>query len=284
MAAVLICLAGIGCSAFTKSNTTASAPPPPATAPAAKPEATLASEMQAPRSGVATGPTAAELRMELIRTKAQVNSVLDAMNQMAAQGGGDLRPAYDEFNREVDATQTQSERVRQQTEGMRSRGRDYFRSWQEQSLQISDPEIRTQAEQRRSDVRGDFNKLVGTMHHARDAFGPFISDLTDIRRYLSTDLTPKGVGAISPAIQKSNEDGAAVQKRLDAVIVELDHAAAEMAPTSAGQTARTPAAAPAAGSGTEHAAPAGAALKSSGSPQTSAPPAKNSSTTDDASK
>ena len=37
-------------------------------------------------------------------------------------GGGDLRPAFSEFSSEVDATERQADRVRAQTEWMRTRG------------------------------------------------------------------------------------------------------------------------------------------------------------------
>ena len=263
--ALLVSAGGIACSMGGKSEPAATAPPPQP----AKTDVVLASDVQTPRSGITTGPSVSELRTELYRSKAQINSVLDAMNQMAAQGGGDLRTTYDEFAREVDATQAQSDRVRNETEEMRSRGRDYFRAWQEQSLQISDPEIRPQAEQRRSAVRGDFTKLVGTMHQARRHVAPFMSDLNDIRRYLSTDLTPKGVTAIGPAIQKANQEGAAVHKRLDAVIAELDQATAEM-------QAASEAPAPQAG-GTDRSAPSGTDVKqpdpqTGGTPRNTVPP------------
>jgi hypothetical protein len=119
-------------------------------------------------------------------------------------------------------------------------------------------------------VRADFQRIVASMHETRDSFEPFMSGLVDIRRYLSTDLTPRGVGAIEPALRKANEDGAAVQKRLDAVVAELDRAAAELSPGTKAQTAASPAAPPA--------AQAGAALAGPG------PDAKAASSSDQANK
>jgi Protein of unknown function (DUF2959) len=166
------------------------------------------------------------------------------------------------------STELQSQKMRLRSETMRNRGRDHFRSWQEQSLMISDPTIRTQAEQRLAAVRADFQRIVASMQDARDAFGPLMSGLVDIRRYLSTDLTPRGVGAIGPAVRKANDDAAAVQKRLDAVVAELDRAAAELLPgtesnvaQSSGQAAPAAAAVPAAGGG-----PPGASGAQAGTP------------------
>jgi hypothetical protein len=235
---------------------------------AARQQATLASDVQSPRSGIATWQGVADLRQDIMRSKAQINSAVDSLNQLNAQGGGDLRPAYDEFDRELVSTELQSQKMRLRSETMRNRGRDHFRSWQEQSLMISDPTIRTQAEQRLAAVRADFQRIVASMQDARDSFGPLMSGLVDIRRYLSTDLTPRGVGAIGPAVRKANEDAAAVQKRLDAVVAELDRAAAELLPgtesnvaQSSGQAAPAAAAVPATGGG-----PAGASGAQAGTP------------------
>jgi hypothetical protein len=231
--------------------------PAAAAAPAARQDAALASDVQSPRSGIATWQGVADLRQDIMRSKAQINSALDSLNQLNAQGGGDLRPAYDEFDREVVATQLQSQKMRLRSEAMRNRGREHFRSWQEQSLMISDPTIRTQAEQRLAAVRADFQRIVASMHETRDSFGPFMTGLTDIRRYLSTDLTPRGVGAIEPAVRKANEDGTAVQKRLDTVVAELDRAAAELLPGPESNVAQSSPAGRAAPAAAAVAAPAG---------------------------
>jgi hypothetical protein len=234
LATLVICMACAGCAWRGKSSGSAAAAKP---APHPKTEAALASDVKSPRTGIATWQSVADLRQDVIRSRAQVDAALDSLNELSGQSGGDLRPAYDEFSRDVDATQALSQRVRQQSDGMRARGREYFRSWQEQSLTISDPSIRTQAGQRQSTVRTDFNRIVASMQQARDSFAPFMSGLLDIRNYLSTDLTPRGVGAIEQAMRKAKEDGAAVQKRLDAVAAELDRGAAELSPAPEVRTA-----------------------------------------------
>jgi hypothetical protein len=251
LAVLVIGMACAGCASRGKSSSSAAAAKPP---PKPKTEVALASDVKSPRTGIATWQSVAELRQDVIRSRAQVDAALDALNQLGGQSGGDLRPAYDEFSRELDATQALSQRVRQQSDGMRARGREYFRSWQEQSLTINDPSIRTQAEQRQSTVRADFNRIVASMQQARDSFAPFMTGLLDIRHYLATDLTPRGVGAIEQAMRKAKEDGAAVQKRLDAVAAELDRGAAELSPAPEVRTADVQAA------GAGQAVPAAAAI------------------------
>jgi len=249
LAAAVIGMACAGCAWRGKTSGPAEAKSPPRqetaalasnATPAPQTGAPMTSDVKSPRTGIATWQSVAELRGNVIQSRAQVGATLDALNQLTGQGGGDLRPAYDEFSRELDATQALSLRVRQQSDAMRARGRDYFRSWQEQSLTINDPSIRTQAELRQATVRTDFNRIVASMQQARDSFAPFMTGLLDIRHYLSTDLTPRGVGAIEQAMRKAKEDGAAVQKRLDAVAAELDRGEAELSPAPEVRTAAAP--------------------------------------------
>ena len=56
----------------------------------------------------------------------------------------------------------------------------------------------------------------------KDAYGPFMVDLTDIDTFLATDLSPQSISLISDTIKKAAKDGAVVIKRIDDVIKEID--------------------------------------------------------------
>ena len=54
-----------------------------------------------------------------------------------------------------------------------------------------------------------------------------MDDLTDIETFLSADLTPAGISTISDVIKKAGQDAAVVNKRIDAVIQQIDDTVAK---------------------------------------------------------
>ena len=64
-------------------------------------------------------------------------------------------------------------------------------------------------------MKRNLESLSQTGRTAGEAYDPFISNMKDIRTYLSNDLTPGGVKRLEPTIEKARRDGAALQKALD---------------------------------------------------------------------
>ena len=60
-----------------------------------------------------------------------------------------------------------------------------------------------------------------------------MSDLKDLQKYLSNDLTIAGVDAAKPLFAKTQNAGLEVQKSMDALVAELNTVAASITPAKA---------------------------------------------------
>jgi hypothetical protein len=133
---------------------------------------------------------------------------------------------------------------------MRAKARDYITNWEVEVYGVEDPNLRTQAESRRSRVRADYGRIADSTRSMRESMEPFRRQLADLQTFLANDLTAAGVKAAAPSIQRATQSGEQVQQRMDSLVGELNRVAREMTPTVAPGTAGAPAAgSPAEGTG-----------------------------------
>lgn len=146
--------------------------------------------------------------------KPQVDAMLASLEELT-RAQGDMRPAFQKFSDTLDDTEKVAARTRKTGQTIREKEADYFTEWQKESAQITNPQIKAATEARQGEVKTKLASLSQTGKTAGDLYDPFISDMKDIRTYLSNDLTTSGVKKIEPTIQKARQDGAALQKALD---------------------------------------------------------------------
>jgi len=104
-----------------------------------------------------------------------------------------------------------------------------FTEWQVQGDTYTNPEIQALSEQRRSDLSAIFTEISDASIGVKGAFKAYMSDITEIRTYLSTDLTPKGIEAITPVTQKAGTDGDNLKQAVTPVLTAIGKAREEFA-------------------------------------------------------
>ena len=144
-----------------------------------------------------------EARDELLRTRDQLQATVDALDALAKQKGGDMRPTYDTFVAEVSKTESAAAVTKQRARKMQADAGMHFGSWQKDIDTISNESLRKKAQSRFNDVQKRYDKVVASLNKASDRFTPFISDLNDIQKMLANDLTPGGVKAIRGTVSQA---------------------------------------------------------------------------------
>jgi hypothetical protein len=84
------------------------------------------------------------------------------------------------------------------------------------------------SEQRRADQNAVFVKIPEASVGVKGSFNAYMSDLKEIQNYLSNDLTPKGVEAISPIAQQAVMDGTSLQAAIYPVLNAVSNARGEL--------------------------------------------------------
>ena len=165
---------------------------------------------------------------ELVLTKTQVRAMMASLNTLVGQPVTDLGTKYKQIVKEVKNTDQRATSLRKQTERMNTQSGSYFDTWQTELETIQNPDIRKRSEERRAKAFDSYKKIDAAMQGANESLVPFLSDLQDIQRYLGNDLTEQGIAAIADVVNKTNTDAETVEKKLDAVITEIDRVAAVM--------------------------------------------------------
>ena len=172
-------------------------------------------------------------RQELTRSKTEVQQTNASLDRLAA--GGNLNQTYQQYAKQVSELKAAGERARVRGQDMRDRNRQYIAAWEKEMDQIASPELRAGAAERRSKVKQNFDQISATARAGADAYRPYLRILQEIQIALANDLTPAGVDAARPAIEKAKAQGETLQQHIDSLIGELDEVGASLSSSAAGQ-------------------------------------------------
>jgi hypothetical protein len=150
----------------------------------------------------------------LQEAKPQVDAMLASLDALT-RAEGDMRPAFKKFSETLGDTEKAAARARKSSQTIREKEAEYFAEWQRQAAEITNPQIKAATQARQAEVKGNLESLSQTGRTAGEAYDPFISNMKDIRTYLSNDLTSGGVKRLEPTIEKARRDGATLKKALD---------------------------------------------------------------------
>jgi ribosomal protein L9 len=115
---------------------------------------------------------------------------------------------------------------------MKAAGQAYFANWEKELAQVKNPEIKQLAAQQRAKLQATFDSIKKVAEPLKEQFDPWLSDLQDLHKYLSNDLTISGVDAAKSLFAKAQKEGFEVQKSMDALVAELNTVAATLTPAN----------------------------------------------------
>lgn len=184
-----------------------------------------------PQRAQATTNSMADARAALDTSAKQIGQTLASMNRLAEARSGDLRPLFDQFTRDIAATQTQAADVTARATAMRNRGHAYFENWEREASAMQTESVRERSLARRDEVLQSYNAITTRMEEAREAYKPFMQKLQDLRTAISNDLNPNGIAAVSDLVSQANAGGKEVLSKITAVSNEIEKFKAAMGST-----------------------------------------------------
>jgi predicted nucleic acid-binding Zn-ribbon protein len=178
-----------------------------------------------------TGAGIADFREEIVNGKAAIDNTMKALSDVAASADSDPRKAFEEYSKNVSNLESTADKIRKRAQSMREQGQTYFKQWEEQLASVNNPEIRSLAEQRKAKLQETFESVRKHTEPLKAQFDPWMSDLKDLQKYLSQDLTIAGVDAAKGMFAKATSGGLEVQKSMDGLVAELNTIAATITPS-----------------------------------------------------
>lgn len=163
-----------------------------------------------------------EARAEAARANHQLKTTLDALTTLTQQRKGDLRPAFDAFAAEIPKTEAAAAWTRTRVQWMDSDGQRYFETWQATIASIANESLRKKAQKRLDAVQKSYDKVGVSLKSAGEKFKPFLSNLTDIQKVLSKDVTAAGVKSVRSTVSDANWRYKAVSATINDALKEME--------------------------------------------------------------
>ena len=185
-----------------------------------------------------TGAGIAEFRAEVLNGQKAIDATMKSLTAVAASANTNPRQAFEQFSKDVANLDATAGKVRKRAQDMREQGAAYFAQWQKQLAEVKNPEIQKLAMERKAKLSDSFDSIKKVAEPLKAQFDPWLSDLKDLQKYLSNDLTIAGVDAAKSLFTKSINSGLEVQKSVDALVVELNTVAAAITPAKVPEPAK----------------------------------------------
>ncbi len=162
-----------------------------------------------------------ETRLEAGRTRDQLTATLATLTALTKQEKGDLRPAYQAFTAEVPKIEAAAASTRARVAWMQGDGLKYFSGWQRTIDSINNESLRKKSQKRLDATKKSYLKVMANFQEAAEKFQPFLADLGDIHKVLSTDLTASGVTGLRSTVSDANWRFKAVNRTINDALEEM---------------------------------------------------------------
>ena len=182
--------------------------------------------------GANTAAALNESSAMITRSNTLIDESLADLNDLVSNPYPDLRKQFKRFNSAVDGLDASSKDVASKAVDMQSQGAAYFAKWDKDSARIQNEDIRSRSEARRTEVAARFDRISQQYADTKTAFAPFMSDLRDVQKFLSTDLTAGGLAAIKATAAKATNDAIPVKDSLGRLSVEFKSLGLSMSPSA----------------------------------------------------
>ena len=199
----------------------------------------LASAVLVAPTRAASSPQQAEkvarsfMKMEdqLEDIQAQIQSVLEALNGLTTDTGGNMVEKYNAFAKESKRTQDVYKATKKRAKDSNKLRDKYLAAWKSDQEKIQNPELKKASTARREELLPTIEKIKDSLGSADETMPPFLQDLTDLNLYLANNLTPSGIATAGSLVQKCNRDGDKVRTDVGEAVEALRVLEKQVAPS-----------------------------------------------------
>jgi hypothetical protein len=159
----------------------------------------------------------------------QLDATGASLRELVKPNNSDVEKAFYLFTENVSELEEMEENFTKHADEMNARGTDYFEEWQSEGDIYKNPRIQQLSEQRRHELTRIYEEIATNSIGVKEGLNSYVSDLREIQRYLSNDLTPKGIAAIKPLAREITGKGRDLNYEIKEVQAAVNRAKASMA-------------------------------------------------------
>jgi hypothetical protein len=167
-----------------------------------------------------------------VQTESQaLAGTLATLNNLVEKPGPDLKPPFQSFSAALDDLAAALKRGDVARNHLVRSNAVFLAAWDKQLTSITNTEVRSRSEARKTEVSNQFEATNSRYVQAQDALRSLIGFLEDIRKALSTDLTPGGTEAVKGLVGDANTTTTKVQAHLAQAMADLKALSTAMSST-----------------------------------------------------
>lgn len=153
---------------------------------------------------------------------------LSALKGLINDPGADLKQPFRHFSAALARLVACAHDTEKTGSRMARKNAAYLQAWDKELAAMEFEHVRDLSQERRTTVSNGLDKVAKRYENSQTVVQPLISYLTDIRRALSSDLTPAGLEAIKPVVTNADNSALKVQTALAALTTELTDSGARL--------------------------------------------------------
>jgi hypothetical protein len=194
----------------------------------------VACASSAPDRAAKTASSLDVMHQNSSKARAQIDTVLASLDTLLAAPADKLREAFDRYDRDVKKMNELADAIRENDRDLRVNGDKYLKQWQRDTSNISDPELRTIAEQRREQIGRSSTSMRSTLTSTVGGLEGFLRDINDIHKVIGNDLTATGQANVkqTSVAQSVQSEGVRAKNALSEAEQAIDGLRSEITPTS----------------------------------------------------
>lgn len=177
---------------------------------------------------VKTSNSIRDVDSEIKKIMIQMDATSKSLDALVVAGNPDLKKTFNAYSDQLDKLDNEGKRVLKRMDEMKSHSKEYFAEWEKQGVAYKNPEISALSEERRTKLAEIYARVPAAAAGVKSSYLSYLTNLKEIKSYLSNDLTPKGIETINPVAKKAVEDMAALKESLQPVVTALDEIKVEL--------------------------------------------------------
>jgi hypothetical protein len=170
---------------------------------------------------------------------------MDSTRQLLGRGDGDLervlasarsmgatpdyKKNFEQFSSALDRLESTAKDARSSWASLTGKSEEYVKAWEAESLKLSSDQSREIAANRRQAYETRIKDLQKAMGELKDAYEPFVAEMSDARMLLAHDLNAEGIAAIAPMVKKAEQQAAVIRDKGAAATKIMEDLASRMA-------------------------------------------------------
>jgi chromosome segregation ATPase len=177
---------------------------------------------------VRTSNSITDVDAEIRKIVIQSDATKLSLDTLVSSAKPDLKKSFDKYSDDLAKLDNDGQRLLKRIEEMKTHSKEYFSEWEKQGDSYTNQQIRELSEDRRIKLAEIYARVHTAGGGIKGAYISYLTNLKEIKLYLSNDLTPKGVEAIDPVAKKAAQDLEVLKESLKPVLAALDEIKAEL--------------------------------------------------------